>query len=66
MNEPHPDLYMQQSQVKQITRGSRQAADDMAMEAMWQALESGMGKEEAGKVFNDTYKKCLNDRSRST
>lgn len=58
----HPDLYLQQSQVKQITRGSRQYADDKAMEAMWRALDSGMDKEEAGKLFNDTYKKCLDGK----
>lgn len=55
----HPDTLTNNHAVKQITRGSRQSADDKAMEAMWQALDSGMGKEEAGKIFNDTYKKCL-------
>lgn len=60
--EPHPDLCLQQAQVKQITRGSCQFADDKAMDAMWQALDSGMGKEEAGKVFSDTYKKCLDGK----
>lgn len=58
----HPDLYLQQSQVKQITRGSRQYADDKAMEAMWQALEEGMNNDAAGKIFNDVYKKCLDGK----
>lgn len=58
----HPDLYLQQTQVKQITTGGTQFADDKAMEAYWQALDNGMDKEEAEKVFSDTYKKCLNGK----
>lgn len=61
MTEPHPDTYLQQTQVKQITTGGTQFADDKAMEAMWWALDSGADKEEAEKVFSDTYKKCLNE-----
>lgn len=51
----HPDTLTNQTAVKQITRGGRQAADDQAMEAMWQALEEGKSKEEANKVFSNTY-----------
>lgn len=58
----HPDTHLQQAQAKQITTGSRQYADDMAMDAMWRALDSGMDKEEAEKVFSDTYKKCLDGK----
>lgn len=57
--QPHPDTYLHHQAIKQITRGGTQAADDMAMEAMWQALEKGESKEEAGKIFSDTYKNCL-------
>lgn len=53
--EPHPDFLTNQTAVKAITRGGRQAADDKAMEAMWQALESGKSREEANKIFSQTY-----------
>jgi hypothetical protein len=56
---PHPDFLTNQTAVKAITRGGTQAADSAAMEAMWQAIESGRSKEEAEKIFNDTYKKFL-------
>lgn len=62
----HPDLLLQQSQAKQITRGGTQFADDKAMDAYWQAIDEGMNKDEAGEVFNDTYKKCLNGTNTST
>ena len=53
---PHPDALTNQQAVKSITRGGRQFADDQAMEAMWQALEEGKSKEEAGEIFSQTYK----------
>lgn len=62
---PHPDAFTDWQAFKELKCGGRQAAEDVAMEAMWQALEQGRSKEEAEKVFNDTYKKVLNDSSRS-
>ena len=59
LNLQHPDTLLHQHQVKQITRGGRQAADDIAMEAMWLALEGGKSKEEANKIFSQTYIKVL-------
>lgn len=59
--EPHPDLLLQQAQVKQITRGSRQYADDKAMEAYWQAIEQGKTVDEAGEVFIKCYIKNVRD-----
>jgi len=56
---PHPDELLTQHQVKAITSGGLQAADSAAMEAMWQALNEGRSKEEAEKIFSDTYKKVL-------
>lgn len=62
MTPEHPDLLTNNHAVKLITIGSRQFADDKAMDAMWKALDRGESKEEAGKVFNDTYKKCLDGK----
>lgn len=53
--QPHPDTLTNHQAIKQITRGGTQAADDMAIEAMWQALEKGASKEEANKIFSQTY-----------
>lgn len=59
IQQPHPDEPLTQQAIKNIKRGALQAADDRAMEAMWQALESGMSKEEAERIFSNTYKKML-------
>lgn len=56
--EPHPDLSHDYRALKAIHRGGTQAADSAAMEAYWRALESG-SKDEANKVFSDTYKKFI-------
>lgn len=55
----HPDTLLQQSQVKQITRGGTQFADDKAMDAMWQAIGEGKTVGEAGEVFIRTYIKSM-------
>ena len=55
----HPDTAHDYQTLKSINRGARQAADTAAMDAMWEALESGLSKEEANKVFFDTYNKFL-------
>lgn len=60
--EPHPDTYLNHQAIKQITRGGTQAADDKAMEAMWQALDNGASKEEAGKIFCNTFNKVRNGK----
>lgn len=52
---PHPDTLTDWQSFKEIQRGGRQTADTAAMEAMWQALNEGKGKEEAGKIFSQTY-----------
>lgn len=56
LNLPHPDTLKDWQDFKAIKRGSMQAADDAAMEAYWLAMEAGLSKEEAEKIFNDTYK----------
>jgi hypothetical protein len=56
---PHPDFLTNQTAVKQITRGGTQAADDQAMEAMWQAIESGRSKEEANQIFSQAYQSFI-------
>lgn len=61
---PHPDTLTDWQAFKELKRGGRQAADDQAMAAMWQALESGRSREEANKVFNDTYKKVIHGNRR--
>jgi hypothetical protein len=62
ITEPHPDLPQAYHATKQITRGGTQAADDQAMEAMWQAIERKESKEEAEKQFSETYQKCLHGK----
>jgi len=57
--QPHPDEIKDFHDLKAIKRGSKQAADDAAMDAMWQAIEEGKSKAEAEKIFNQTYIKFL-------
>lgn len=64
MTTDHPDLLQAQQQAKAITRGSRQAADTAAMNAMWDAIEAGKSREEYEKVFNETYKNHLSHERR--
>lgn len=59
MTTEHPDLLLQQHAIKQIARGSRQFADDKAMEAYWSALEEGKSAEEAEAIFSETYYKIV-------
>ena len=49
--EPHPDLPRDYYRLKEIERGSMQAIETSAMNAMWDALEEGRSREEAEKVF---------------
>jgi len=65
LNLPHPDYLPNQTAVKKITRGGRQAADDKAMEAMWQAIEQGRSKEEVNKIFSQTYINVLHGNQKS-
>lgn len=55
----HPDTLPNQTATKAITRGSRQAADDQAMNAMWEAIEEGKSREEAEEIFCNTYLKNI-------
>ena len=49
--EPHPDTLADLHRLKSISRGSKQAIETSAMNAMYDALDSGASKEEAEKVF---------------
>lgn len=60
LNLEHPDAITDWQAFKEIKRGGRQAADTAAMEAYWLALESGKSKEEAERIFSQTYKMVLN------
>lgn len=53
---PHPDTIKDWHDFKAIKRGGRQEADTAAMNAMWDALEAGKGREEAETIFLNTYK----------
>ena len=59
LNLAHPDELQNQHATKQIARGGRQAADDKAMEAMFDAITAGKSKEEANKIFSQTYIKAI-------
>lgn len=52
---PHPDELKDWQDLKALKRGSRQAADDMAMNAMWEAIECGKSKEEVEVIYSQTY-----------
>jgi hypothetical protein len=60
--EPHPDELLNHHATRQITRGGNQAADDKAMEAMWQAIERRESKDEAETIFSETYQKGLHGK----
>lgn len=51
--EPHPDTTQAYHALKQITRGSRQAIEDKAIEAYHKALSEG--REEAEKQYFETF-----------
>lgn len=57
----HPDALTNHPAVKAITRGSRQSADDAAIEAYWQAIEQGKSAEGAEAIFSDTYYKIVSN-----
>jgi fructose-1,6-bisphosphatase/sedoheptulose 1,7-bisphosphatase-like protein len=59
LNLSHPDELKDWQDLKALKRGSRQAADEAAMDAMWEALESGKSKEEVNKIFSTTYMSFL-------
>lgn len=62
--QPHPDEIKDWHDFKAIKRGGKQAADDAAMDAYWLALEEGKSKEEAGKIFSETYNTVLNAQAK--
>lgn len=51
----HPDTITDWQAFKELKRGSRQAADTAAMNAMWDAIEAGRSKEEYEAIFSQTY-----------
>lgn len=57
--EPHPDELSDKIKAKEIKQGSMQALDNQAMEAMWQAIERGESREEANKIFSQTYQQFI-------
>lgn len=57
--EPHPDTLEAWRAFKNITTGSRQAAEDAAIEAYISAHEAGMSKEECERINSETFIKFL-------
>lgn len=58
MRQPdHPDTLTDYYRLKQIKKGSKQAIEDRAMNAMYDAIERGESKEEAEKVFVNHFNK---------
>lgn len=62
LNPEHPDATTDYRALKAITRGSRQSASTAAMEAYYDAIESGKSKDEAGEVFIRTYQKIVHGK----
>jgi len=48
---PHPDQITDWIKTKEISRGSKQAIEDQAIEAYHKALDDGRTKEEAEEIF---------------
>jgi hypothetical protein len=60
LNLPHPDELKDWQDFKAIKRGGKQVADTAAMEAMFDAIEAGLSRSEAERIFSQTYKKEVN------
>lgn len=60
--EPHPDTLQDYYRLKSIEKGSKQAIETTAMNAMWDALEEGRSREEAEKVFFSFFNKQSHER----
>jgi hypothetical protein len=56
---PHPDTHTDWQAFKELKRGGRQAAEDVAMEAMWLAIEAGCDNGVAAEVFSKTYQQII-------
>mgnify|MGYP000940121646 CR=1 FL=1 len=64
MRQPdHPDTLADLHRLKSISRGSKQAIETSAMNAMWDALDNGASKEEAEKVFFSFFNNKHNGRT---
>lgn len=61
IQEPHPDTLQDYTHLKQINRGGKQAIETSAMNAMWDALEEGKGREEAEKIFLNHFNKTSHE-----
>jgi hypothetical protein len=59
LNLSHPDEIKDWQDLKAVKRGSRQAADDQAMDAMWEALEAGKSNKEAAEIYSQTYQSFI-------
>lgn len=59
--EPHPDHHRDYHALNEITRGGRQAIEDQAMNAMYDALERGESKEEAEEIYFSFFNKTNHD-----
>lgn len=57
--EPHPDELLNKRQAYEMKRGSRQAAEDAAIEAYIKATDEGKSRKEAEQIHSETYIKFL-------
>jgi hypothetical protein len=57
LNHDHPDTIQDYHRLKAIEKGSKQAIETSAMNAMWDAIERGESKEEASKIFFSFFNK---------
>jgi hypothetical protein len=62
LNLEHPDHLTDLHALKQIQRGGMQAIETAAMNAMWDAIEQGKGREEAEEVFFKHFNKSHEQR----
>lgn len=60
----HPDTLTDYYRLKAIEKGSKQAIETSAMNAMWDAIEEGKGWEEAEKIFFSFFNKANNGQQR--
>lgn len=60
--EPHPDLHLDYHRLKSIEKGGKQAIETTAMNAMWDAIEEGKGREEAERIYFSFFNKNSHER----
>ncbi len=62
MTPEHPDTLQDYHRLKQIEKGGKQALETAAMNAMWDAIDEGKGKEEAERIFFSFFNKQSHGR----